>query len=73
MGGYLQGTKLNGLSDLLTGRNKLHLTTNLCIVSNGCMKKRKRRKLSWDIEFAEVTKMEKETQVLFVNTFSKTV
>lgn len=57
MGGYLEGTKLNGLSDLLTGRNKLHLATNLCI---GCMKKEKKRKLSREIEFAEVTKMEKE-------------
>lgn len=36
MGGYLEGLRLIGLSDLLTGRNRLHLPRELCCVRNGC-------------------------------------
>lgn len=46
MGGYLEGSKLIGLSDLLTGRNKLHLRKQLCVVSEGLHGKKREEKIT---------------------------
>lgn len=45
MGGYLKRSKLMGLSEFLTGGNKLHLPGELCVVSDGCKERRKRKTL----------------------------
>ena len=44
MGGYLEGSKVIALSDLLTGRNKLHLRGELCVVGEGLHGEKERRK-----------------------------
>lgn len=78
MGGYLEGSKVIALSDLLTGRNKLHLRRELCVVSEGLHGEKKKRKGKEKITLVgnRVCKSYqngKRRQVLFGNTFCKMV
>lgn len=69
MRGYLKGSRLIALSDLLTGRNKLHLPWELCVVSKGFMRKRRTVNPHGKKSLEKLQKWKMKTQVLFGYTF----